>query len=79
MAATYDGTNITYCVNGEFQTFSTGGTHITDVDYIRIGGHSTGDSERWKGQVPIVRVHNRPLSQVEMLNNFNAHRNRFGI
>ena len=79
VAATYDGTNITYCVNGEFQTFSTGGTHITDVDYIRIGGHSTGDSERWKGQVPIVRVHNRPLSQVEMLNNFNAHRNRFGI
>lgn len=75
----YDGSNQRYFVNGSTQTVAGGCDHATDFDYIRIGGISTGDGERWAGYIAIARVYNRALSFAEMSQNFNAVRARFGI
>lgn len=79
VAASYDGTGITYCVNGEFHTNTGTSGDITDWDFLRIGGHSTTDSERWIGEVPVAKVYNRALTAAELKNNYRHYKTRFGI
>lgn len=79
VAASYNGSGITYCVNGNFATNSGASSDITDWDFLRIGGHSTTDSERWIGKIPVARVYNIALSQAQISQNFATYKTRFGI
>jgi hypothetical protein len=79
VCAAYNGSSILYCVNGEFQEIAGASLDFTNYQFLRIGGHSTGDGERFKGQIPIARVYNRALTRSEMLQNYSAFRGRFGI
>lgn len=73
------GSGILYQVNSTQQFVSGTFSDPTDWDFLRIGGHSTGDSERWGGKIPVVNVYNRALTAAEVQQNFNALRGRYGI
>jgi hypothetical protein len=79
VAVSYDGTNLTYIVNGVTQVITTTCSHIQDWDFLRIGAYSTGDGERWIGEIPVVKVYNRALSIEELKQNFNHYKTRFNI
>lgn len=73
------GSGILYQVNDTQQFISGTFADPTDWDFLRIGGHSTGDGERWGGYIPVVNVYNRALTSTELQQNFNALRGRYGI
>ena len=79
VAASYNGAGITYCVNGSFSTNAGTSADITDWDFLRIGGHSTTDGERWVGQIPVARVYSRSLTSGQMMDNYKALKNRFNL
>jgi len=66
-------------INGVLVTSdSQTGTVGTNNSGIRIGSYLDG-GYFYNGRIAIVRVYNKVLSAVEVLQNFNAHRDRFGI
>lgn len=73
------GSGILYQVNNDQQSVSGTFEDPTDWDFMRIGGHSGSDSERWGGKIAVVRVYNRALSANELRQNFNAQRGRYGV
>jgi hypothetical protein len=78
VAASFDGTNITYCVNGTMEVVSNSScSHITDFDYIRLAAINGTDSEIWGGRIASARVYKRSLSQTEMTQNYNSQKRRF--
>jgi hypothetical protein len=79
VAVSYNGTTLTYIVNGTTQVVTATCSHITDWDFLRIGGHGTTDSERWIGKVAVTKVYEKSLSAAELISNYNAYKNRFNI
>jgi hypothetical protein len=79
IAASFDGTNTIFCVNGIFQTIAGSSAHISDFQFMRVGGISNTDPERFGGNIPMMRFYNRALSSAELTRNFNATRGRYGI
>jgi hypothetical protein len=79
VAVSYNGTTLTYIVNGTTQVVTATCSHITDWDFLRIGGHSTTDSERWIGKIAVAKVYEKSLSAAELTQNYNAYKNRFDI
>jgi hypothetical protein len=77
VASSYNGSVMTYCVNGNIQQITQTCADITDWDFLRIGGHGTTDGERWVGKIAIARVYNTPLTSTQMIQNYNALKNRF--
>jgi hypothetical protein len=78
-AVTYNGSKLTYFLNGVFQEITTTCEDITDWDFLRIGAHGTGDGERFIGKIPMVKLYNVALTNNEISQNYNALKNRFGI
>lgn len=79
VAAAYNGSNVLFCVDGQFATINGSSADFTDYDFLRIGAHSSGDGERWGGYIGPCKVYNKALTQDEMFQNFIALRGRFGI
>lgn len=79
VAASYDGTNFIFCVNGTTQTITATCADITDWDFLRIGAYSAGDGERWIGKIAVSKVYNRPLSAGEFTQNYNHYKTRFNL
>jgi hypothetical protein len=79
VAASYNGSSITYCVDGQFATIGGSSPDFTDYDFLRIGAHSSGDTERWGGYIGSCKVYNRALTEEEMFQNFCSLRGRYGI
>ena len=79
VAVSYNGTTLTYIVNGTIQVVTTACSHITDWDFLRIGGHGTTDGERWIGKIAVAKVYEKSLSAAELISNYNAYKNRFNI
>jgi|APSaa5957512493_1039668.scaffolds.fasta_scaffold35828_2 hypothetical protein len=79
VAVSYNGTTLTYIVNGTTQVVTATCSHITDWDFLRIGGHGTTDGERWIGKVAVAKVYEKSLSAAELISNYNAYKNRFNI
>lgn len=73
------GSGILYQVNNTQEFISGTFADPTDWDFLRIGGYSTGDGERWGGYIPIVKVYNRALTAAEVTQNFTAGRSRYGL
>ena len=54
------------------------GTILDNSDKFWIGSHS-GPSAYWKGNISVARVYNRSLSNIEILQNYNAQKSRFNL
>lgn len=62
--------------------YQTSGPSVVSVDSSLFGGFRLGQNSGGrdlKGRVAICNIYNRVLSSSEVLQNFNAHRNRFGL
>jgi len=79
VAASYNGSSITYCVNDSIQVVPGVAADFTDYQFFRVGGISAADSERFGGKIAVTRMYNRALSSAEIAQNFNALRSRYGI
>ena len=58
------------------QTLSLNGDLKDANDTCLIG---IGDGRRWNGYIPIVKIYNRELSALEVKQNFDATKSRFGL
>jgi hypothetical protein len=79
VAAAYNGSNVLFCVDGQFATVNGTSVDFTDYDFLRIGGYGSADGERWAGYIGPCKVYSKALTQDEMLINFQALRSRYGI
>ncbi len=79
--ATYASPNVKLYMDGNLDTSSTGTTtDLDDIDNICIGAYQDDNSNYWfAGNISIVQVYNRELSQSEVRQNFNAQKSRFGL
>jgi len=76
LVATYDGVNIRLYENGDQKT-TTSATHdmMTSGNGLKIGG----SSRMWNGDIPVTKVYSKVLTTEEVVQNFNAYKNRFNI
>ena len=68
-------------INGKFDsthTFSWNSTQTADK-YLGIGGHISNPGYRFNGNIATVKIYNKTLNDKEVLQNYNAHRSRFGL
>ena len=79
VAVSYNGTTLTFCVNGVIQVITTTCNDIMDWDFLRIGAHGSGDGERWIGKIAIAKLYSRPLTSSELYQNYNALKSRFNL
>lgn len=83
---TRDNSTIKIYVNGNLVTTVTGATIPSNTSWITYAGGSltlgrvtSNNLINYKGKIAITRIYNRPLSDSEVLQNFNANRGRFGL
>jgi hypothetical protein len=75
----WDGTNLIVYINGiEVGRRSQGGTSLI-IQNLRIGTYRDNNNRWWLGQISQVSVYNKSLTPVQVQQNFNALRGRFGI
>ena len=79
VAVSYNGTTLTFCVNGVIQVVTTTCADIMDWDFLRMGAHGSGDGERWIGKIAIAKLYNRALTSSELYQNYNALKSRFNL
>jgi hypothetical protein len=79
VAVSFNGSTLTYIVNGTVQALAASCSHITDWDFLRIGGYSTTDSERWIGKIAVAKVYNQSLSSSQLIQNYQGIRKRFNL
>ena len=66
-----------------------GGDHVSntwvasysslDIRYIGTYHYNNAKSRYWDGDIDIVKIYNRALTATEILQNFNAHKSRYGL
>jgi len=78
ITSTWDGSSVTLHVNGDAYASTTTGTptNITNASGIWFGRYNT---DYFKGKMSVLQIYNRALTEVEVLENYNATRARFGI
>jgi len=72
-------TNAYVYVNGELRATKGSALSWGFNGYGTIGKHSSGGSEYIDGEIAIVRLYDTNLSAAQILQNYNAERNRFGL
>jgi hypothetical protein len=85
-ACVYNGTDVRLYVNTVLQNSISSATgnirNINSPLYLGVananGGLNIG-SYRYQGDIPIIRLYNRPLTATEILQNYNAQKGRFGL
>jgi hypothetical protein len=78
---TYNGSTVTLYINGSSytSTSATGNISYVSNSNLNIGRKNNGDGEYISGKFSIVRVYSRALSPIEILQNYNATKTRFGV
>jgi hypothetical protein len=85
--------NYVFTWNGSFLNLYKNGVPTTPVSQtinnqvlstsVTIGGYTYkgagGSNEYFNGKIPIIQIYDKALSDVEVIQNFNADRSRFGI
>lgn len=77
VAVTYDGTTITSYVNAANPLTNTSTTMNFTSSNLTIGLKLTGEAN-YNGKISIVKTYNRALTAAEVLQNYNATRDRYG-
>jgi hypothetical protein len=73
-----DGTSLNLFVNGNFKGSGTISGNVTDLlNYFFIAKYN--GSNNWNGIISNCFIYNRALSNVEILQNYNAQKSRFGL
>jgi len=72
---TYDGTNGTLYVNGDYQssTLLGDGSNIVSIGNLTIGSDGVATSYNFNGLIDEVAIHNRALSEWEVLQLYNSY------
>jgi len=73
---TYDGTNGRVYKDGVFLQSGPLATLVT-TNIVKIGKYDT--NWNWNGDMGNIRIYNRPLTDAEVLQNFNSQKSRYGI
>ena len=60
-------------------TITSSGNLAPNSSGPRIGSRSNGDSRYFKGELPVFKIHSDSLSANQVLQNYNAYKNRFNI
>jgi hypothetical protein len=76
--ATFDGSNVRIYINGNLESTNARTGNIT-VGAKNIGSNSGGSSEYFNGTIDNVKMYSRALSAIEVAQNFNAMRGRYGL
>ena len=80
MVATSDGTTKHLYLNGVSETSDTVAMNTSNVnDWVTIGRYTSGSHRGNEGYIDVVRVYDRALTATEVLQNFNAHKGRYGL
>lgn len=79
ITVTYDGSTVNFYKNSVLtNTFTSASMFEGFGNTVTVGGNSV-NSVYFNGAIPITQIYNRALSQVEITQNFNTTRARFGI
>ena len=77
---TWNGSLVSYYLNGSLiQTVSLSTTISYTNNTNKLIGTNASGSEAVDGKIPIVRFYNRAITAVEVSQNFNAQKSRFGL
>jgi hypothetical protein len=81
LTVTYIGGIITVYYNGVPQPLqgTTTGYNISNTGTLFIGQYAGGGGYTWRGRMSTLFTYNRGLSAMEVQQNFNAHRGRYGV
>jgi hypothetical protein len=81
LTVTYIGGIITVYYNGVPQPLqgTTTGYNISNTGTLFIGQYAGGGGYTWRGRMSTLFTYNRGLSAMEVQQNFNAHRGRYGL
>ncbi len=75
----FDGSKLSIFVNGvKYGSTSCVGMSPSSMD-LSIGKYGVGQQAFWNGNISMVRIYNRALSDSEVKNNYNADRSRVGL
>ena len=75
---TYDGSQSSFYINGELkQTVSLTGTVVPDATGVMLIGGDDGYSRSINGQIGTVKIYNRGLSADEVIQDYEATKNRY--
>ena len=74
----WSGTTVNFYLNGTLYTATKSGMNTPGGTYVVIGGPPWLDTF-WQGRIANAQVYNRTLSQAEVLQNYQAQRQRFGV
>ena len=78
MVGVYDGTNASMYINGSLVSGPTAKTWNAVASTAQIG-RGTYDGEYWDGSISQVSIYNRALSAAEVLQNYNALKDRYPV
>jgi hypothetical protein len=78
-AATYDGPDIKIYIDGSVVGSTSSSTlKLDDINNITIGYYQSSSTNYFfNGDISIVKIYNKTLTQSEVTQNFNAQKNRF--
>ena len=80
VAISWNGSLVSYYLNGSLiqtKSLSTTISYTNNTD--KLIGTNAGGYEAVDGKIPIVRFYNRAITAVEVLQNYNAQKSRFGL
>lgn len=78
LAGVYDGTNMSFYINGVLINGPTAKSNSLVQNVAYIGDQVTG-AEKWTGNIAQVLVYNRALSSNEISNIYNSTKGRYGL
>lgn len=81
VTGTFDGTTLAYYIDGTLNSSSLEGSGLTlptNTSVVNIGRYQS-DGNYFGGNIAIVQIYNRALNVVEITQNFNAQKARFGL
>jgi hypothetical protein len=79
VTATRNGNNVALYINGALSSSGANSNSITTNNPYTIGNAYDYNSEIFRGNIASVKVYNRALSNIEILQNYNAQKSRYGL